>query len=299
MHLSEKNHTRFFTMFFKLFSLVNKKHNLVQGGKEFTFPHDSLKSEEIQKLRTALWKDDTILDEFIRENPYNFPPEDLEICDSWRHRVQGNFWVIQFLKKYAVFYDQKNHKLYGVLGLSYSFEEMFQGEVPQLLQQAVLLPFEDTIITDGLYMLNPNISFGSGIRNNLKREAKTIKERDGITTSLPEPQLSTEETLERIAATNEKLIKAFAKFVLASRLTPATTERYVTTVERFAEYLLQHSQNTSLFEHTLVQTKDFIKTNTTAKESLKKFTRFLIDSDRRNDDEIWNIEKFLSKRQTK
>ena len=49
---------------------------------------------------------------------------------------------------------------------------------------AVLLPFKDRIIYDGL-MNGYNISFGAGIRRSLNESFKEAKARQGIVTSLP------------------------------------------------------------------------------------------------------------------
>ncbi len=50
--------------------------------------------------------------------------------------------------------------------------------------QAVLLPYKDKIIYDGL-LTTYNISFGPGIRHSLNESFKEAKERHGIVTSLP------------------------------------------------------------------------------------------------------------------
>ena len=72
---------------------------------------------------------------------------------------------------------------YGVLALSLPFDVLIERPLP-IMVQAVLLPYKDKIIYDGLFTTY-NISFGPGIRHSLNESFKEAKERHGIVTSLP------------------------------------------------------------------------------------------------------------------
>jgi len=82
----------------------------------------------------------------------------------------------RILKKYAVFISSKND-VYAVLPLSDDFEKfVHKSELPFYLK-TVLLPFNGKIVYDGLFE-RYNISFGGGIKNDLK-ELYLIAKQNG------------------------------------------------------------------------------------------------------------------------
>ena len=61
----------------------------------------------------------------------------------------------------------EEQKVYQVLGIISSWEEMFQFMPMPLLIEATFMPFRDVIISDGLVMPY-NILIGSGMKRKLK-----------------------------------------------------------------------------------------------------------------------------------
>ncbi len=125
-----------------------------------------------------------LLDSFVEENPAHLSEEELAIVSSWRHRVAGRFYVLRDLKKYTVFLSISDSPVaYGVTALRQPFEELVGPHLPVMVD-AILMPFKDKIVYDG--MLNCfNISFGPGIRRNLYGSYQAAKARLGVVTSLP------------------------------------------------------------------------------------------------------------------
>ena len=120
---------------------------------------------------------------FVQANPARFSDEDLAIVDSWRHFVQGQFYVLRHLKSYTIFLDAADvPKAYGVLALHDDFPMMFP-RVPFLIE-TVLLPFKDRIIYDGQCQYY-NIVFGGGITRRLNDSYQQAKAHPGIITTLP------------------------------------------------------------------------------------------------------------------
>jgi hypothetical protein len=78
---------------------------------------------------------------------------------------------------------EKQPIAYGVLALTQPFEEMIGPYLP-VMTQAVLMPFKDKVVYDGL-LSSYRISFGPGIRRSLNQSFKEAKERHGIVTALP------------------------------------------------------------------------------------------------------------------
>lgn len=123
------------------------------------------------------------------ENPAHLSADELAIVQSWKRFVTGDFYIVRFLKKATIFVDTSDPpRVYAVLGLVDSLEDVFYGRKPPIWVQTVLLPFKGRIVYDGLLNVY-NIYFGSGIRGNLKEIYMAAKQNRRITETLePERQ---------------------------------------------------------------------------------------------------------------
>ncbi|MCI0478508.1 MAG: hypothetical protein L0Y55_19885, partial [Anaerolineales bacterium] len=123
---------------------------------------------------------DDLIARFVAENPEHLTPEKLRIVASWQYRISGDFYLMRYLTKYAVFLSaQQPEHLYGVLALYDPFDVMVRGQPLPVLFKTTLLPFKGQIIYDGL--LNAyNISFGAGIRRDLNATYRRLKDMEGI-----------------------------------------------------------------------------------------------------------------------
>lgn len=135
-------------------------------------------------MRDALYADSELLVSFIEENPEHFTSEELDIIASWKHRVSGEFYLMRYLKKYAVFMPaKKSDHLYGVLGLYDPIEVVVRAQPLPVLLKTTLLSFKGQIIYDGL--VEPyTILFGKGIRTDLEAIFRRLKTKEGIVEQL-------------------------------------------------------------------------------------------------------------------
>lgn len=183
MKLSKEDVELFYKLYHPLLVYVNKKFNVVGG---INSPDDFKKFplEEINKLRDRLYKHPELIDSFVAENPLNFSTNELKIISSWKNFVKGRFIIFRYLKSYTVFIDEGTPpKAYGVLALNTPFEDMFGPNLP-IMVEAVLLPFNDTIIYDSI-LLPYSIIFGGGVRRSFNDAYQEAKSKFGIITSLP------------------------------------------------------------------------------------------------------------------
>lgn len=189
MKLSEEDVRLFYKLHTALLFYTNqqmKKSKGVSTLEEFMY----LQLEEKVKIRNALCDKIDLIDSFIEENPFEFSAEELEIVQGWRNLVKGEFYLIRYLKKYAIFLEGSDHPYaYGVVALSDEFDRILGPYLPVMLE-TVLLPFKGQIIYDG-FMAPYRITFGGGIRQSLNNAYQEAKSRYGIITSLP---FSIEET---------------------------------------------------------------------------------------------------------
>jgi hypothetical protein len=92
------------------------------------------------KLRDALYGHPELIDAFVADNPEGFSPPELAAVSGWKRCVRGSFYILRFLKRYAVFLDSGTPaRAYGVLGLHDEIDQMFPGLRPPVYVRAVLL----------------------------------------------------------------------------------------------------------------------------------------------------------------
>jgi hypothetical protein len=183
MKLPKEDVDLFYKLYLALLVYVNKKRNLVQG---LASPDDFAKfrPEQMNKLRDGLYQRPELIDSFVIDNPWEFSAAELDMITSWRNFVRGKFIVLRYLKDYAIFLDpEEPPKAYGVLALRAAFEELVGSFLPAMVE-AVLLPFGDRIISDGIFSTY-RVTFGKGVRQSFNEAYQEAKSRFGIITSLP------------------------------------------------------------------------------------------------------------------
>lgn len=185
MLLSQDDAALFFRLMLGLQFYVSQRRQLapnINSGEEYK----ALPSEEKFAVRNALWENPELIDAYVGENPDGLSPEELSIVSKWKGFVRGKFYIFRYLKNHAIFMGES--KVYGVLGLYESFDDVFHGWPVPIFVETVLLPFKEKIIYDGLCQ-RYNIQFGSGIRSGLNEDYMKAKQNGLIITSLePETQ---------------------------------------------------------------------------------------------------------------
>jgi hypothetical protein len=152
----------------------------IRDADEFS----GLPPEQRLEVRDAFLDEMDVIEKFIDENPAGFAADELEIVHSWHELVAGEFFIFRYLKKYTVFLSSEEHPVaYGVLALTQPLEGLVGPYLP-VMTKAVLLPFKDRIVYDGL-LSSYSISFGGGIRRGLSETYQSAKQRLGIVTALP------------------------------------------------------------------------------------------------------------------
>lgn len=204
--LSEEDAKLFHKLMDALLFYANKKLDVIKNisSKEEFFKRDL---KETIPLRKKVYKNPEVFDDFISENPENFSQEELDILSSWKKHKSGEFTLAKYTKDYALFFDGKEKRAYGVLGLVDSFEEMLEGYAPIYIN-IILLPFKGKITYEGIfapYMVH----LGGGIRKSLKLELDEAIKKHGVITSLDKPAeektASDEEMLRFYMGSREKI----------------------------------------------------------------------------------------------
>lgn len=194
MNLSLEETDLFYKLHWALLAYANQHLKVLPKGLTSEQIHRQ-PATRIVKLRDALHAQPELLERFVAENPAQLSDEELAIVASWRHRVSGDFYIMRYLKRYTVFMGgEKEPHLYGVLGLYDPLPVLLKGAPLPIMSKAVLLPFRDCIIYDGI-MSSYAIRFGGGFRSALNETYNRVKEQEGIIEQLVgpsgEPQIRT------------------------------------------------------------------------------------------------------------
>ena len=231
--LSQSDVTLFYDIFFNLLDFINKRDRIIPSLlptiHSFTGTN-SLDPAEIKQIASVVWTNpvkeiDAYLamadsakdsDERDDRDSNENDSDKREILQSWKHCVNGQFFIERHLKSGSVFIGrpetpdtadttdngnngnkdnrsvisaakkEDNHdSVFLVCGLNSSIEEMFPSDYFPLpvIVKATLLPFKGRIITDGLVQ-RYNIFSGGGVKKMLRETYSEAKINGRIITSL-------------------------------------------------------------------------------------------------------------------
>lgn len=180
MRLSERAYYRFLGIHLSLIHFAGVEKGLIPPKMSLE-DFKEVDAETKYPVREALYESPEYFDKFVQENPYDLSNEDLQVAGNFRHFKKGQFWLLKYLKKHAIFLD--GHFAYGVLSLNDPFEWFFGNNLPRMVE-TVLLPFEGKIVYDGM-MMSRNILIGGNLTSSLKSEYSVLKAKYGLITHLP------------------------------------------------------------------------------------------------------------------
>lgn len=202
MKLVDTEIKMFYKLWYTLMWNINQKHQIVP---EFEKPvcGESVNEEPFIAIRAELWENPKWIDEFLQDNGNGELTEaEREILAGWHNNfIKGRFFVIKHTAKYSIFMSiDDSKKLYGVCGISNPIRETARYDVPFMVE-TVLLPFQGRIIYDSFLAIS-NISFGKGIRDELKTSYNETKEKIGIIECMDEPPVPVKPTVRKPKAQN-------------------------------------------------------------------------------------------------
>ena len=176
--LSDRDGKLFFQIWIPMLVEANKKYrvSVLDNGEVFM----NLANPSVMKsLANKIWMDDKFIDEYLAKSK-NLSPEERSIIQSWKRRVSGFFIIVRLTNNGAIMIGE-NNDVYQVLGLQSTWDEMIGGRALPLTLETTLLPFKNSIVSDGLVSLNmvqvgPNMtkSFNATYRKAVEEE-KVIK----------------------------------------------------------------------------------------------------------------------------
>jgi hypothetical protein len=147
MILSTEEYNHYTDLHFKLLYFTGKRCNILKTAtslKEFK----KLPLRKKYECRQLFNKQTEILEEFVKNYSLKLSDEQFKMLEGFRRRISDRYFIIlKCLTKYAIFIDNDNDKVYGVLALSNPFIDFFD-DFPVLIKTTIL-PFNGKIIYDG------------------------------------------------------------------------------------------------------------------------------------------------------
>lgn len=178
--LSKEDALLFHKLMNFLLFYVNKKTGIIKDANTI----EKLLNNDIvqtQLIRKKIFSDKyNFIDTYVSENPDGLSHEELQIVASWKNYKTDKFFVIKHTKEFSLFLG--NTIVYGVKGITDSFEEKFQGHAPVIVD-ITLIPFKENIIYDGIFFPY-QVSFGGSMRSSLKQQSEEAIQKFGIITDL-------------------------------------------------------------------------------------------------------------------
>ena len=178
MRLEYSDVELFYRLWLPLLDFVNRKYQ-VCSKTEIIDLEEGVDPCDAKAAADYLWSHTAVLEEYLAAA--ELPEEDAQIVAGWKRCRPGRYILERHLKKGSVFLSAEDGAVYMVKGLYSTWEEML-GEAPVLLD-AVLIPFRDSIISDGLVVPYP-VYFGKGARADFKDAYMNAKRNQTIRSSI-------------------------------------------------------------------------------------------------------------------
>ena len=169
MRLEQSEAELFYQLWIPLLDFVNRMYHVCPETEKID-PSQGADPRDAKAIANYLWSHTEVIEEYLAVA--ELPNEYAQIVAGWKQCKPGRYILERHLKKGSVFISVEDETVYMVKGLFSTWSEML-GNSPVLLD-AVLLPFLDSIISDGL-VVPYRIYFGKGAREGFKEDYMNAK----------------------------------------------------------------------------------------------------------------------------
>lgn len=169
--LSNEDTDLFYKLYFGLLEFVNRKYNIVPKLK--IYEAKKIDPNKLIIVIEKLWENpSSLIDEFIKTNPFKFSKEELDIVSNFKKGKNEMFFIVKYEKEYAAFLSMS--AMYMVKGLTSNIDEVIPLSLLPTLVFTRLLPFKDYIIYDSI-LNEATIHIGSSMKNTILKDAEKSK----------------------------------------------------------------------------------------------------------------------------
>ena len=171
-HLSNEDSNLFYKIYFALLEYTNNKYNINPSIRKI-YKQSYLNPQSLLEIDKYIWENKSILNEFIKDNTYNFNKEELNIIKGFSSAKHFDYITIYgFEKDYTKMYDIDG-KTYMVKGIRANIDEIVSSKNIPIVISTSLLMFKNNIIFNS-FLINctANIDLGNNFKELLINETK-------------------------------------------------------------------------------------------------------------------------------
>ena len=169
MVLEKEQGHLFYRLWLPLLNYANEKYQVVESffGPD---PSKGILPDRAVKVADRIWKNVSIIDEYMDIYSDEMTEEELDIVTGWKNFVRGTFVVERHLRKGSILVSADNDRtVYLVKGIFSDWRELL-GDLPMpQMVDATLIPFQGDIIHDGL--MRP---YGICLRKSLADDVRNV-----------------------------------------------------------------------------------------------------------------------------
>lgn len=169
-HLTQSQADLFYKLYLSFLEYINEKYNVCPYiGQIVDVPIDP---KDVVCIREVALKHLDELELFAYFSKYHFSEEEKQIICNFKNMKYAHFIIVKYEKDYTLFMDGEN--LYRVKGAHANISEILEAEKLPILADALLLPFYDEIVVDGVIQSYP-IDLGHGFKKIMTDSLKKGK----------------------------------------------------------------------------------------------------------------------------
>ena len=169
-HLCKRAADEFYKVYFALLEYTNDKYNITNEIKKI-YKQEKLDVRMLAPIDEYLWEHKNILDDFIKENKYNFSKEELEHVEGFKSAIaRETFVIVGFEREYTKILSEDG-KIYMVKGIRVDFDKIIDSdEIPKMIKTTLLM-FKGNIIFNSFFSVVP-VGLGDDMTKNILKECK-------------------------------------------------------------------------------------------------------------------------------
>lgn len=179
MILSKQDCELFFSAFDALTDYANGKWGVAPAVID---PRSGFVNEENQrKVAAEVWRNPSIIDELLAEDPFSIPGPEADVLKAWRHAYTDSFYVVS--KEPRVVHFISESTAFEVSGLSREIISMLAA-MPTVVN-ATLLPFKDKIVY-AVFLEEQPMLFGTALNGVIDEAWEEIRSSGRVLTTADE-----------------------------------------------------------------------------------------------------------------
>ena len=169
-HLPKRAADEFYNCYLGLLNYINQKYHISPKLPEFRRQEETA-PELLYPIDDYLWKNkDKVIDEFIKENPYCFKEEELNIINDFKNSITSDVLiVVGYLRDYTEIFHPETGKIYMVKGIRDNWDVLLRKYELPCIFSTTLLMFKGKIIYNSFLKQYP-IDFGNNFYEQLVKE---------------------------------------------------------------------------------------------------------------------------------